>query len=793
MLKNYLKIAFRNILRHKGYSFINISGLAIGIAVCVLILLWVQDEVSYDGFHQNIDRLFLVPTWHDHGESTGLSSGAPPAVAPALKKEYADIESACRYQPAYSEILIRSGEKVFTEHAACADPEFFQMFSFPFVVGDARKPFKSPRSIIMTERMARKYFGDKQGIGNTLIINNKYSFTVTGVLKDLPHNSTFRFDFIFPMEFLREYRNRPNILDTWYNCSFYNYVQLAPNVIANELSQKIAGRVKKSRPQEKITLFLSPFKDYHLRGIAGRGGQIEQVRIFSIVAFLILLIACINFMNLATARSSKRSREVGIRKVVGASRWNLIRQFIGESFLFTFIALGASLILVELLLPLFNSLTGKQLVLALSLGNPILIWLLAITLITGLLSGSYPALLLSSFRPVSVLRGGLHSAVRGSLFRRILVIFQFSVSIALIIGTLIVIAQLGFLKNKDLGLEKEQILYFRLEGTLQEKYPVLKQELLKHPDISQVTLTSNLPTGIYQNGDGWEWEGKAPSMNPLVTYLSVDHDFLNTYGVELLEGQFYRERSARKTDRVVINQHFARLLGDGPAVGKRLMQKDSDSGDTIALTVMGVVKDFNFKPLNQEMGAIIIFNEKSWWTDIRYISMKIQTGAIAGVIADIGREVNKLNPEFPFKYRFLDDDYGELYSSYEGLGKIFNYFAILAVLVSCLGLFGLASFTAEQKTKEIGIRKALGASVSNIVRLFSGDFVRWVFLANFIAWPLAYLFMKNWLNEFAYRTGISIWIFIISGLLALVIALITVSYQSVKAAIANPVVALRYE
>lgn len=317
--------------------------------------------------------------------------------------------------------------------------------------------------------------------------------------------------------------------------------------------------------------------------------------------------------------------------------------------------------------------------------------------------------------------------------------------------------------------------------------------MLKHPEISEITLTSDLPTGIYQNGDGWEWEGKAPSFNPLVTYLSVDHDFIKTFGIKQAEGQFYKSTSPQKTDKVVINQHFARMLGEGPAVGKRLLQKDSDSGETISLTVMGVVQDFHFKPLNREMGAIIIFNKKSWWTNIRYISLKVQTRGIAGVIADIGRVVKKMNPAFPFEYRFLDEDYGELYTSYERLGKIFNYFAILAILLSCMGLFGQASFTAEQKTKEIGIRKALGASVASILRLFSKNFIKWVLIANIIAWPLAYFFMKSWLANFAYQTSLDITTFIISGLLALAIALLTVSYQSIKAATSNPIEALRYE
>jgi ABC-type antimicrobial peptide transport system permease subunit len=793
MFKNYLKIALRNLLGHKVYSLINISGLAVGIAVCIFILLWVRDELSFNRFHKNIDNLYLAATLHDHGTKQGIGTGAPPALGPALKNDYPEVLNAARYRPSWTEALVRFGDKSFTENIGFADPEFYEMFTFPFIQGSPESPYESTYSLVITEKIAKKYFGDEPAVGKILTLDNRWEFKVTGVLKNIPRNSNLRFNFLAPMEFLRERYDRPNILDTWYNCSFYNFALLADNANLQQFNKKISNRIKKEDPTSIITPFLTSFKDYYLYGIAGRGGNIRQVRIFVIIAVLILLIACINFMNLTTARYATRAKEVGMRKVVGAQRKDLVSQFFGESMFSSFIALLFAVILVELLLPVFNSLSGKTLSLDISLGSPILWWILGITLFTGLVSGSYPALLLSSFKPIRVLRGMLGSGGKGSTFRQVLVVSQFSISIGLLIATFVVFNQLNFIKNKDLGLNKDQIVYVPIKGELENNYQLVKHELLNLPNISHVTLTSNIPTGIYQNGDGWEWEGRDPNFNPLVTYLGVDDDFLETYRMKLSAGQFFHDKLPEKTEKVVINEEFARLMGQESPVGKLIRIKDSDTGEILRFTIMGIVKDFHYTPLNREIGPIILFYKKSWWTKFRYFSLKIDTREISRTLAGVQGIVKKYNPAFPFEYRFLDEDYGLLYRSYEQMGKIFNYFAILAIFVSCLGLFGLASFVAERKTKEIGIRRALGASVLGIVGLLSRKFVRLVIIANVIAWPLAYFFMNKWLQDFAYRTGLGVGTFILSGFIALAIALFSVSYQSFRAATAAPINALRYE
>jgi putative ABC transport system permease protein len=793
MFKNYLKIALRNILGRKGYSFINISGLAVGIAVCIFILLWVQDEMSYNRFHKDINHLYLAATLHDHGTEKGISGGAPPAVGPALKKEYPEILNATRYTPPWAEFLVRCGDKSFTEGIGFADPEFYEMFSFPFIQGNPQSPYESTYSLVMTEKMATKYFGHEPAVGKILTLDNQWEFKVTGVLKDIPKNSSLQFDLLAPMEFMREKYKRPNILDTWYNCSFYNFALLADKVDLKQFNKKISNRIKAEDASSIITPFLTSFKDLYLYGAGGRGGNIQEVRIFVIIAVLILLIACINFMNLTTARYATRAKEVGMRKVVGARRKDLISQFFGESILLSFIALIFAVILVELLLPVFNSLSNKTLNLDLSMAHPILWWILGITLLTGLVSGSYPALLLSSFRPIRVLRGMLAAGSKGSSFRHVLVVSQFSISIGLIIATFVVFNQLNFIKNKDLGLNKDQIVYLPIKGELENNYHLVKHDLLNHPNITNVTLTSNIPTGIYQNGDSWEWEGRDPNSNPLVTYLSVDSDFLETYQMKVSAGQFFHNKLPEKTEKVVINEEFARLMGKESPVGKLLRKKDSDTGEILRFTIMGVVKDFHYKPLDSEIGPIILFYEKSWWTKFRYFSLRIGSRDISRTLADIQGIVKKYNPAFPVEYRFLDEDYGLLYRYYERQGKIFNYFAFVAIFVSCLGLFGLASFVAERKTKEIGIRRALGASVLGIVGLLSKKFLRLVIIANVIAWPLAYYLMSKWLQDFAYRTDLGIWTFFLAGFIAMVIALFSISYQSFRAAAATPVKALRYE
>ncbi|MCK4645264.1 MAG: ABC transporter permease [Candidatus Aminicenantes bacterium] len=788
MFKNYLKITLRNIKRHKSYSFINIAGLAIGIASCILILLWVQDELSYDKYHEYADDLHIVATSLQFGKETGHSTGAPPAVAPSLKAEYPEIINSGRIQNGSRSMLIRYGEKLFRERIRFGESSLFQMFSFPLIKGDPQSVLDAPHSLAMSEDMASKYFGEEDPLGKIVTVDNTYDFTVTGVFENIAPYSSLRFNFIASFEFLRELI-RENFIDTWSNCSFINFVQLDPNTDYREFSQKISGRVKTADKGSNITLFLAPYKNLRLHGLMGRSGRIPQVRMFGIIAFLILLIACINFMNLSTARSGNRAKEVGMRKVVGAQRKDIIWQFFGEAGLMSFIALALALSLAQLFLPAFEKVSGKSLSLFSNVWS--LAGIFCITLLAGLFAGSYPAILLSSFKPVEVLKGTLQSGASGGVFRKVLVVAQFSISIALIIGTVVIFKQLNFLNDRDIGLNKEHIVYIPLSGNLAQTAEIFKGEMLRHQNIHQVTLSSHVPTGVYWNGNGWNWEGRLPDVDPLVTYMGVDLGFIETFQMEMADGRFYSPDSRPDTLNVVVNENFARLMGEESPVGKQISQEDDKLMPRV-YTVVGVIKDFHFKPLYEEIGPILLFFRQKWIA-ARYMFMRIGAKNVEQAMAHIEKAHIKFNPDFPFQFRFLDEDYDNLYRGQAQFGKIVRYFAGLAIFISCLGLFGMASFMAQQRTKEIGIRKVLGASVSRIVLLLTKEFAKWVLVANIIAWPVGYILMRNWLQNYPYRISIGVTIFLFSAVATLGIALLTVGFQAVKAAVANPADSIRYE
>jgi len=792
VFKNYLKIAWRNIVRQKMYSFINIFGLAAGLAISILILLWVTSELGMNRFHDHGQHLYQVATRHQYGKDTGLSIGSPPALGPALKNDFPEVVNAARYVPPFSGMLLRFRDKIIREQIGTADAAFFSMFTFPFVRGSAAKPFPDLHSLVITAEAARRIFGDEDPMGKTVTLENHTDFQVSGIIRDIPANSTIQFSGLVPMEFLAKKYDRPNLIDTWYNCMFTTFVQLDANARLEEFNKKISGRVKQSDANSIITPFVVLFRNLYLHGVEGRGGHVAQVNMFSLIGMFILLLACINFMNLATARSEKRAREVGVRKVMGAERSQLILQFFGESLLLAFLSLVGSLLIVALLLPVFNTISGKTLSMGILVSLPVLLGVISITLFTGLISGSYPALLLSAAKPVSILKDHSRGGRRRTLFRKILVVGQFAVSVALIVSTVVISRQLHFLKNKDLGLNKEQIVYIPVNGALENNHLAAKQEFLKDPHILQVTRSSNLPTGIYQNGSGWKWEGQKPDEDPFVTYLSVDPDFLATYRVTMAEGRFFQPETQPGAQQVIVNEKMARLISDQSLLGKTLWKKDEDNGKTYRLTIVGVVKDFHFKPLDVPIEPLLIFPENPLWK-FRFMSARISVENMPGTLSRMRKTFTRLNPGIPFEYRFLDQDYDQLYRSQEKLGTLINGLGALALFISCLGLYGLAAFLAEQKTKEIGIRKVLGASVAGIVGFFSREFIQCVLLANLIAWPLAYYFMNEWLREFAYRINIGVGIFFISGLMALIIAMLAVGYQSIKAARANPVDSLRYE
>jgi len=783
MFKNYLKVTLRNNVRQKGYSLINLAGLAIGMACCIMIMLWVQYEFSFDRFNENIDNLYFVPTHQQYGDQKEIGSGSPPALGPALKEDFPEIVNSARLTVAT--VWLKYGDKHFQEGIMPVDPSFLVMMSLPAVAGDTRTALSEPYSIVLTREMAEKYFGTEDPMGKTLIVDNKYNLTVTAVLENVPSNSSIRFNILVPMSF-DGVLFFENYIQTWFNCSFYTLAQLHEDADYHDVSDKIAGRIKQALPESNLEPFLYPLKNLHLYSISGKGGHIENVRFFILIALVILLIACFNFMNLATARFSKRAKEVGLRKVIGAKKSEIIIQFLSESILFSLTALVLALVLVEIMLPVFNGLAGTSLTMNYYSDPTLVLSLLGIALVTGIVAGSYPALFLSSFMPVRVLKGTLVEGKKGSWFRKILVVSQFVLSIILIIGTLVVYQQYGYMKDKNLGFDREHLVYMPMMGSFGDNFESVKSELLQNPNILNVTRATHKPTGVYWNGSGWNWEGKDAGTNPLVTFMGVGLDYLETFKIKLLQGEFYtRQLSGSAQYSVVINKTFADLMGSGSPVGKQLYHEEN------SYTVIGVVDDFNFKPLYQQVEPLAMeFRPQffQWFTFAR-----ISPEDMSGTIGYMENMWKKFNPDYPFDYHFLDDDYDVLYHSEKQLGNILRDFAILAVFVSCLGLFGLASYMAEQRTKEIGIRKVLGATVAAIVQLLSREFVIMVVVANVIAWPLAYYVINRWLEEFAYRMDISWMDFMVAGAGALVITLLTVSYQALKAALTNPVKSLRHE
>jgi putative ABC transport system permease protein len=783
MFHNYFKVALRNLKKHVGYSFINIAGLALGMACCILILAWVQDELGTDRFHAKADSLYIVRTIQHYGSETVTGSGSVPALGPALRAEFPEVRNAARIANGQGRYLLEYKDKQFREYAQLADPQIFEMFTFPFIKGDLKEVFRGPGVMVLSESAAKRIFGDEEPVGKTVTLDKADVFRVVAVMKDIPHNSTIRFDIWVPLELTQKWR-RPNYISTWYNMAFRTYVELADGANVEAFNKKIFNRIRQSDPKTILEPLLFLFKNYAL-DIAGRK---EGVRIFSIIAFLILIIACINFMNLTTARSARRAKEVGLRKVIGADRGQIMRQFFGESLLFTILSLVIAVGIILISLPAFRSLTGKPLYSANFLHPLILAGIVGVTLLTGFLAGSYPALLLSGFMPASVLKGLRDSGARGSAFRKGLVVIQFALSAMLIIGTIVIFSQVRYMKGKSLGFDREHLLYIPLEGELMKNIDTLKNEIRRHPGIQSVSATTHSPTGIYSNGQGWNWEGRNPNVDPLVTYFGVDPDFLNTFKMEMVQGESFRQASGMSPD-VIINERFGEIIGSPNVIGMRLSQGMQ------VLRIMGVVKDFHFTPVDQEIGPILVYSDSTYraFQPYRYLFIRLNPGDVPGSVAYLEKTVRKLNPGFPFEYRFLDEDYDQLYKSIEREMAIVRTFAGLAILISCLGLFGLAAYTAEQRTKEIGIRKVLGASMPGIVVLLSKEYAKWVLVANVIAWPVSYFLMKSWLKDYAYRISLSGLIFAASAILTLLVAQLTVSFQAFKAARMNPANSIRYE
>jgi len=784
MIKNYIKTASRNIIRHKGYSFITIAGLAIGMACSFLILMWVQDELGYDRFNENIDDLYRVAIEdHDNNEVVHLAV-TPAPLAPTLKEEFPEIARASRF--ANGQMVMKYGEKVFDESGVVyADPDILEMFTFPLAEGDPGSALSDPHSIIVTEEMSEKYFGNEDPIGKVLTINGKTEFTVSAVASDIPYNSSIRFDFLAPFEYLRE---RVDI-DYWSAYRYYTFVQLAPGCMSDEVDEKIAGVCNQHQQESGDYLYLQPVKDIHLysslRYDSFGQADIKYVWILTALAVFVLMIACINFMNLTTARSATRAKEVGVRKVIGARRADLVRQFLGESVLMSSIALVLAVGLVELLLPAFNELSAKHLSADYVGSIAFVAGLVCIAIAAGIVSGAYPALLLSSFRPFKVFAGSTGTGARGYLFRKVLVVGQFSLTIALMTGTIMIHNQLDYMKNKSLGFDKEHVVYMPMRGNLPQEYGTVKSELLRDPYIVNVTAAFQLPTNIGSSPGEMDWEGKDPGNNVRINAGLVDYDYFETFNMGFAEGRgFSKEFATDVSEAYVVNEAAVKAMGMESPIGKRFSFWETPG------RIIGVVKDFHSQSLHSEINPIVLKLDSVW---LYHLFVRAESDNVAAAISSMEKAWQRVNPEYPFEYRFLDETINNLYRAEQRLGKVFNYFTVVAIFIACMGLFGLASFMAQQRRKEIGVRKVLGASVPGIVLLLVNEFGRWVLLANVIAWPVAYLAMNRWLQDFAYRIDIGIGAFLMAGGLAFILALLTVSYLAVRAALANPVESIKYE
>ena len=774
MINNYLKIALRVLKKHKGYSCINITGLAVGIACCVLILLWVQDEMSFNKFHKNHKEIYRITMSLD-GQWANTS---PWALAPILKREYPEIQSATRIRR--NDLLFTYEEKSFYESTYFVDPDFFDIFTFPWVKGSQETSFPTQESVVITERIATKYFGSEDPVGKTFTANNKTKFTVTGIIKNVPANSTLTFDILASFKRFGEAQ-----LNRW-SVGPVTFILLQKNASPDALKEKIEGIYMKYNQtlNKEVLTGIQPLSRIHLYSLNGRG-NIIYIYIFSTIALFILLIACINFMNLSTARGSTRAKEVGLRKVVGARRQHIINQFYGESLLLSFVSLFIALVLVYLLLPAFNNLAQKSMRLNPGSNLPVLLGLVGITLFTGMVSGSYPALFLSSFRPSNVIKGSLFARSSKPLLRKVLVVTQFTIAIVLIIGTIVTTKQLNFIRNKELGFNRQHVISLPMNPTLWESYEAFKNASLKNHSVTQVTSATNRPTrvGMFNTVS---WEGSGPEHIEVFRFIACDHDFIKTFEMEMAKGRDFSRDYPTDMRNYIVNEEAVKLMGLEDPVGN-LISFSKNEGQ-----IIGIVKNFHSRSLHSPIEPLVLTLAQQNWKP-KHVFLKIGPENVSQILDDLAKTWKKFVPNYPFDFLFLDEAFEQLYRTDQRTGTIFKYFAILALFISCLGIFGLAAFTAEQRTKEIGIRKVMGASISGIISLISKEFVLLLTLANVLAWPISYYLMKGMLNNYAYRTNITVWIFLIAGVLACSIALLTVSYQAFKAARTDPARSLRYE
>ena len=802
---NYTKILSRKIKRQKGFSFINITGLAIGMACCIVMVLYIHSELSFDTFHENANRIYAlgVQSEREGYEFRGTASNA--TAAEVLQNEYPEVDEAVRYGFKPETSFTYEGKRFTMDSIKYADENVFKVFTWPMIKGDPNSALSAPHCIVITEKIAGYCFGEVDPIGKILKFGQEESFVVTGVVEDVPDNSWISFDALCSFKTLYTREELERILTDWLSHNFYTYLLLKEDARPGDLEKKFpallerfAGDAMRERGATE-SLFLHPLRRLYLDPPWTARGPIFYVYIFSVVAVLILFIACFNFMNLSTARSATRAHEVGMRKVLGASRKSLISQFFSESLFFSFISLLLAVTLVQIILPSITSLTGRTL----SLSMIELPWLIpgfiALTLFVGLAAGSYPAILLSRFIPVKVLRGRLGSIKSNIKLRRGLVVLQFIISVVLVICTVIIVRQLFFLQNMDAGFHKENVVLIpAADDVIRKSREVIKEEFKKNPTIISVAASSTFPGGGYPNNMKIP-QGYAESEAVLMDEINADHDFLPTMGIELVAGRnFSKEFGTDEMNSVIINETAVKQFGWENPLGKTIKSFDPRKTDIQYkdMTVIGVVKDFHLRNMTQEIEPIFIGCDPHFPLPYNYmdvISVRFKSDDIAGSLDFMKKQWRKIFPNIPFEFYFLDEVFGFQFLQIKRSRKIFSYFSFLAIFVACLGLFGMASFSAVQRTKEIGIRKVLGSTKIGIITLLGKELVGLILIANLVAWPLSFFVMSRWIQNYPYRVNIGIEWFFASSLIVLFIGLMTVSYQAIKAAVANPVDSLRYE
>jgi putative ABC transport system permease protein len=807
MIRNFIKTAFRNLEKNKGFTAINILGLALGLATCLLIVFYVTDELSYDRFNENFRRIFRVDEDVKYNGDLYQDAVCPAPLAATLATQFPQIACTVRFRQVGTFQVRKGAQNIHEDYVTYCDNSVFKVFTLPLTDGNAGSALSAPNSVVITESTARKYFNRINAVGETLVFNDVMPMKVTGVIKDIPTQSHFRFDFFISMPTLNESKE-----NSWLSSNFQTYLLLKPGAAPSAISAALPKIVRDyvgtqlqsamhtsladfEKNGNRFKMQLTPLRDIHLRSnrIAemGQNGNIQYIYIFSAIALFILAIACVNFMNLSTARSAGRAREVGVRKVLGSARKYLVFQFLTESVLVTFAAAMIAVFTAYVLLPVFNQLAGKELAVTPHMLLFLIPILLLAVLVIGCLAGSYPAFFLSAFQPIQVLNGKLASGFKNSFLRSFLVVFQFAISIFLIIGTLVIYNQLKYIQNKDLGYNRSQVLTIYNVSALDQKAIIFKQQVSQLSEVSNATLTGFTPIkGWRNNGSVFKNPGMNMQQGALTQLWDVDPDYIPTLGMKLLSGRNFSQQMATDSSAMILNESAARLLGLSDPLNKSLYRPMDDNGKTVKVYhVIGVIKNFNFSSLRDNIGPLIL---KYQYNNADLI-VRIKTANIPSLIGQLKGIWNKFSPNQQFSYAFLDEDFDALYRSEQRMGKLAIVFTSLAIIIACLGLFGLAAYAAERRTKEIGIRKVLGARVSTIVGMLSLDFIKLVAISIVLAAPLAWWAMQHWLEGFAYRQNVPWWSIALAGLLAVAVAFATISFQSLKAALANPTNSLRSE